>query len=100
MVIVKSYFTKRSSIQIACQRLSNIELSATKVNSFQCKAIATKRSILDIARVPDPPLITILGKVTFNLTEHLTVILFNLMAICGRSYEYGNYEMIFYQRKT
>ena len=51
---------------------ANIELSATKVNSFQCKAIATKRSILDIARVPDPPLITIFGKVTFNLTQQLS----------------------------
>ena len=55
MVIVKSYFTRGYGIQIACQRLSNIELSATKANSFQCKAVATKRSILDIARVPDPP---------------------------------------------
>ena len=72
MVIVKSYFTKRSSIQIACQRVSNIELSATKVNSFQCKAIATKRSILDIARVPDPPLIKIFGKLTFDLTQQLS----------------------------
>ena len=35
--------------------MSNIKLSATKVNSFHCKAIATKSSILDIAGVPDPP---------------------------------------------
>ena len=53
MVIVKSYFTRGSSIQMAYYRLSNIELSATKVSSFQCKAITTKSSILDIARVPD-----------------------------------------------
>ena len=72
MVIVKSYFTSGSSIQIASQHLSNIELSATKVNSFQCKAIATKSSILDIAGVPDPPLITIFGEVTFKLTQQLS----------------------------
>ena len=69
MVIVKSYFTRGSSIQIVSQRLSNIELSATKVNSFQCEAVATRRSILEIVHVPDPPLITIFGKVTFNLTQ-------------------------------
>ena len=76
-----------------------MELSATKVNGFQCKAIATKSSILDIAGVPDPPLITIFGKVTFNLTQ-APVIFFNLIAIYGRSYLYGNYEIIFYQRRT
>ena len=43
-----------------------------KVKNFHCKAIATKRSILDIASVLDPPLITIFGKVTFNLTEELS----------------------------
>ena len=69
MVIVKSYFTRGSRIQIACQRLSKIELSATKVNGFQCKAVGTKSSILDIADVPDPPVITIFGKVTFNLMQ-------------------------------
>ena len=72
MVFVKSYFTSGSSIQIARQRQSNIELSATKVNSCQCKDIATKRSILDIARVPNPPLITIFGKVIFNLMQQLS----------------------------
>ena len=72
MVIVKTYFTRGSSIQIACQRLPNIELSATKVGSFQCKSIASKRSTLDVARVPDPPLIAIFGKVTFNLTQQLS----------------------------
>ena len=77
MVIVKSYFTKRSSIQIACQRLSNIELSATKVNSFQCKAIATKRSILDIARVSDPPLITIFGKKRLISRSNCRLVQFN-----------------------
>ena len=71
MVIVKSYFTRGSGIQIACQCLSNIELSTTKANSFQSKAVATKRSILDIARVPDPPLITVFGKATFNWTKQL-----------------------------
>ena len=35
----------------------------TKVKGFQCKAIPTKSSILDIADVPDPPLTTIFGKV-------------------------------------
>ena len=72
MVIVKSYFIRGSSIQIAYQRLSNNELFATKVNSFQCKAFATKRSILDIARIPDPPVITVFGKKAFNLTQQLS----------------------------
>ena len=85
MVIVKSLFSRGSRIQIACERLSKIELSATKVNGFQRKAVATKSFILDIADVPDPPLITIFGKVTFNLTQ-VTVILFNLIAIYGRRY--------------
>ena len=40
----------------------------TKLNGFQCKAIATEWSILDIAGLPDLPLITIFSKVTFNLT--------------------------------
>ena len=61
-----------------------IKLSAAKVNGFQCKAIATESFTLDIAIVKDPPLITIFGKVTFNLT-HATAILFNLIAISGRS---------------
>ena len=39
---------------MVCQRLSKIELPAAKVNGFQCK---------DIVAVPDPPLITIFGKV-------------------------------------
>ena len=72
MVIVKSYFTRGSRIKMACQRLSNIELSAAKVNSFMCKVITTTRSISDAARVSDPLLITILGKVTFNLTQQLS----------------------------
>ena len=80
MVIVKPYFTRGSRIQISCQRLSKIKLSATKVNSFQCKAVATKSSILDVADFPDPPLITIFCKVTFNLTQE-TFILFNIIAI-------------------
>ena len=62
IVIVKSYFTRRSRFLI--------ELSATKLNSFQCKAIFKKSSILDIADVPDTPLITIIGKVTFNLMHY------------------------------
>ena len=53
-------------------------------------------AILDITDVPDPPLITIFGKVAFNLTQ-ATVILLNLITIYGRSYIYGNYEIIFYQ---
>ena len=57
MVIIKSYFTTGSRIQIACQRLSKIKLSATKVNSFQCKAVDTKSSILDVADVPDHDLL-------------------------------------------
>ena len=76
--MVMSYFTRGSSVQIAWQRLSNVKLSAAKVNSFQCKSIATKRSILDIAHVPDPPLITILGKTT--------AILFNLISNYRRNY--------------
>ena len=76
--MVMSYFTRGSSVQIAWQRLSNVRLSAAKVNSFQCKSIATKRSILDIAHVPDPPLITILGKTT--------AILFNLISNYRRNY--------------
>ena len=35
-----------------------IELSATKFEGFQCKAVATKSSILDNTDVLDPPLIT------------------------------------------
>ena len=53
---------------MACERLSNIELSATKVNSFPCKAIATKSPMLDIACIPNRPVITMFGKVNFNLT--------------------------------
>ena len=94
MVIVKLYFTTGSRMCIAWQCLSKIELSATKVNGFQCKAIAINSSVIDIAGVPDPPLITIIGKVTFNLTQ-ANVILFNLIAVYGRSYLYGNYEIIF-----
>ena len=48
---------------------SKIELSATKVNAFQCTAVASTSSILDIASVPNLPLITISGKVIFNLTQ-------------------------------
>ena len=55
-------------------------VSATKVNGFQCKAIATKSSILHITEVPDPLLITIFGKVIFNVTQE-TIISFNLIAI-------------------
>ena len=74
---------------------SKIELSATKVKGFQCKAIATKSSTLGIPGVPDPPLITTFGKVSFNLTQ-ATTISFNLIAIYERSYLYGNYEIVFY----
>ena len=63
-----------------------MELSASEVNGFQCKTIATKSSILDIADVLDPPLTSIFGKVIFNLTQATNVILFNLIAIYGRSY--------------
>ena len=91
MVIAKLYFTTGSRMCIAWQCLPKIELSATKVNGFHCKAIAINSSIIDIAGVPDPPLITIIGKVTFNLTQ-ANVILFNLIAVYGRSYLYGNYE--------
>ena len=86
MVIVKSYY----------MLASKIKLSATKVNGFQNKSISTRSSIIDIAGVPDPPLITIFGKVIFNLTQ-ATVILFNLIAINGRNYLNGNYETIFYK---
>ena len=55
-------------------------VSATEVNGFQCKAIATKRSVLDIAGIPDPLRIITFGKVIFRLMQ-VTVILFNLMAI-------------------
>ena len=48
--------------------MSEMDLSATKVNGFQFKAVATKSSILDIAEVTETSLITIIGKVTFNLT--------------------------------
>ena len=65
----------------------------TKVNGFQCKAISTRSSILDIADVPDPPLITIFGKVIFNLMQ-ATVILFNLIAIYGRSYLNGCFGLL------
>ena len=72
-----------------------IELSVTKVNDFQCKAIATKSSILDIAGVPNLPLITVSVKVIFNLTQ-ATVTSFNLIAIYGSSYLYGINEITFY----
>ena len=49
--------------------LSNIQPSTMKVNGFQCKVIATESSILDIPGLPDPPLIAIFSKVTFNLTQ-------------------------------
>ena len=39
-----------------------IELTATKVKGFQCEAIATKSSTLDIPCVPDPRLIKNLAK--------------------------------------
>ena len=68
---------------------ARIELSVAKVNSFQCKAIATKSSILDTVGVPDPPLITIFCKVIFNLMQ-ATVISFSLITIYRRSYLYGN----------
>ena len=42
---------------------SKIELSATKVNGFQCKVVAAKGFILEIVDVPDPLLVTIFGKV-------------------------------------
>ena len=61
---------------------SKIELSATKVKGFQCKAIATKSPTLDISGVLNPPLIKIFGKVSFNLTQE-TVISFSLMEIYG-----------------
>ena len=72
MVIVKSYFTRGSRIQIVCQRLSTIKPSATKVNGFQGKAVTTECSIVDIADLPHPPLITIFSKVTFNLTQQMS----------------------------
>ena len=76
-----------------------IEHSATKVklHGFQCKAIATKSSILDIAGIEDPSLITIFGKLTFSLTQ-ATVSLFNSIAVLGRSYLYVNYQ-IFHQKR-
>ena len=46
-----------------------MDLSETEVKGFQCKAIATKSSILDIAGAPDQPLITTFGKVIFNLRQ-------------------------------
>ena len=75
MVTVKSYFTRESRVHASI--CLNNDHSEIKINSFHCKAIATRRSILDIVRVPDPPppppplLITIFGKVTFNLTQNL-----------------------------
>ena len=53
---------------MAYQRLSKIELSAKKVNDFQCKAITTNGSSLDFAGLPDPTVIKIFGKVISNLT--------------------------------
>ena len=85
-------------IVIACSCLSKMELSMTKANGFQCKAISTKSLILDIVDIPDPPLITIFGKKIFNLTQ-AAVNLFNLIAIYGRSYLNGNYKITFYQRR-
>ena len=97
-VIVKSYLNRVSLAYIACQRMSKFELSAIKIKGFQCKAIATQSSILDIVGIPNPPSITIFGKVSFNLTQ-ATTISFNLIVIYRKSYLYGNYELIFYQRR-
>ena len=41
----------------------------TKVNSFQCKAIAIMNFSLDITGVPEPPLITLFDRVIFNLIQ-------------------------------
>ena len=41
----------------------------TKVNSFQCKAIAIMSFSLDITGVPEPPLITLFDRVIFNLIQ-------------------------------
>ena len=68
-VVAKLYFIRGSGVWIAYYRLSKIKLCTTEVNDFQYKAMATKSSILDIAGVPDAPLITIFGKVIFNLTQ-------------------------------
>ena len=73
---------------------SKIDLFMIVVKGFQCKAIDTKSSILDITDVPEPPLVTTFGKVIFNKTQ-ATVFSFNLIAIYGRSYLYGIYEIIF-----
>ena len=62
MVIVEPYLYQRIQ-DLDCMPASKIELSATEVNGFQCKAVATKGFILEIADVPDPPLVTIFGKV-------------------------------------
>ena len=53
MVTVKSYFTRESRVHASI--CLNNDHSEIKINSFHCKAIATRRSILDIVRVPDPP---------------------------------------------
>ena len=71
------------------------ELLAPKIDGFQYKAIATKSSIVDIAGVPDPAMITILGKVILILRKQLSS-RSNNIAIYGRSYLQDNFETIFY----
>ena len=62
---------------------SKIELSATKVKGFQCKAIATKSPTLDISGVLNPPLIKIFGKVSFNLTQETVISFRRFMDVAG-----------------
>ena len=60
-----------------------------------CSCSYYSSMMLDIADVPDPPLITTFGKVIFNLVQ-ATIISFNLIAIYGRRYIYCNCEIAFY----
>ena len=59
------------------------------------KAFIVKGSTLDNPDVPDLPMVTTFDKVIFSLMQ-TTVISFNLIAIYGERYLYGNYEIIFY----
>ena len=92
------FYQRIQDLDCMQQSLSKTELSATKVKDFQYKTVATKSSTLNIPGVPDPPLIKIFRKVSFNLIQAI-VISFNLIAIYERNYLYDNYEIMFYQRR-
>ena len=82
---IKDFFSKCDQIRSFLRILSQLLKKSLVENFIFCTVIVTKRSILDIAGVLDPP----------THLRLVTVISLNLIAIYGRSYLYGNYEIIF-----